>query len=70
MSGMKATTPRDDPADPGATRAPCVICGRPSVERYRTFCSKRCADADLGRWLSGSYAVPTDERPDEDAGAL
>ena len=31
----------------------------------RQFCSKRCADIDLGRWFSGSYAIPTEEMPDE-----
>jgi endogenous inhibitor of DNA gyrase (YacG/DUF329 family) len=40
---------------------PCPTCGKPAVERYRPFCSKRCADIDLHRWLSGSYAIPVDE---------
>jgi uncharacterized protein len=40
---------------------PCPICGRPSLERFRPFCSSRCADIDLGRWLSGGYAIATDE---------
>jgi endogenous inhibitor of DNA gyrase (YacG/DUF329 family) len=35
----------------------CSICGRPSDEQYRPFCSRRCSDIDLGRWLSGSYAI-------------
>jgi uncharacterized protein len=45
---------------------PCPICRRLSVERFRPFCSRRCADIDLGRWLSGGYAMATDEadRPD------
>ena len=37
---------------------PCANCGKPAVERYRPFCSKRCADVDLHRWLSGTYVVP------------
>ena len=37
---------------------PCPICGKPRAERYRPFCSRRCADVDLNRWLSGVYAVP------------
>ncbi len=41
----------------------CPICGRPADPRYRPFCSRRCADVDLGRWLTGGYAVPTDEAP-------
>ena len=36
----------------------CPICKKPSEQRYRPFCSKRCADVDLGRWLTESYAVP------------
>ncbi|MGY2046982.1 DNA gyrase inhibitor YacG [Methylobacterium sp. JK268] len=38
--------------------APCPICGRPAAEAFRPFCSKRCADVDLQRWLSGRYAIP------------
>jgi len=40
---------------------PCPICRRPSVEPFRPFCSRRCADIDLGRWLSGGYAIAADE---------
>ncbi|MFN3936721.1 MAG: DNA gyrase inhibitor YacG [Gemmobacter sp.] len=36
----------------------CPICGKPAVTDYRPFCSRRCADIDLGRWLTGSYVVP------------
>lgn len=36
----------------------CPICRKPSVEAHRPFCSKRCAEIDLGRWLKGGYAVP------------
>jgi len=46
-------------------RRPCPICGRPAVKAHRPFCSPRCADADLGNWVSGSYRVPTDEAPGE-----
>ena len=43
---------------------PCPICGKPSVRADYPFCSKRCADVDLNRWLSGSYAIPArEERP-------
>jgi endogenous inhibitor of DNA gyrase (YacG/DUF329 family) len=51
---------------------PCPICGKPSVEAVAPFCSKRCADIDLHKWLKGVYAVPDDEPgqpdpvPDED----
>jgi endogenous inhibitor of DNA gyrase (YacG/DUF329 family) len=45
---------------------PCAICGKPQDERLRPFCSRRCADVDLHRWLSGAYAVPAVEDDDED----
>jgi endogenous inhibitor of DNA gyrase (YacG/DUF329 family) len=44
---------------------PCVVCGKPQVERFRPFCSRRCADVDLHRWLAGAYAVPSDDDDDE-----
>lgn len=51
-----------------APEKPCPICGKPAVETLRPFCSKRCADVDLNRWLSGSYAIPArDTDEDEDA---
>lgn len=37
---------------------PCPICGKPAVAKFRPFCSARCADIDLGRWLKGSYVIP------------
>jgi len=43
----------------------CPICRAPSTERYRPFCSRRCADIDLARWLGGRYAIPTDEPADD-----
>ncbi|GJD65036.1 DNA gyrase inhibitor YacG [Methylobacterium frigidaeris] len=48
------TTPDDDTPAP----APCPICGKPAVPEFKPFCSKRCADVDLQRWLSGRYAIP------------
>jgi len=39
----------------------CPICTKPAADRYRPFCSKRCADVDLARWLGGNYRVPTEE---------
>ncbi|MFZ7093100.1 DNA gyrase inhibitor YacG [Primorskyibacter sp. 2E233] len=42
----------------------CPICSRPSDEKYRPFCSKRCADVDLAKWLGGSYAIPSDDPED------
>lgn len=60
-------TPMSEPA----VRAPsCPICGKPAVVSLRPFCSRRCADVDLNRWLSGVYAIPGKAEEDEDgAGA-
>ena len=44
--------------------AKCAICGKPVEAEYRPFCSRRCADVDLQRWLTGRYAVPAEE-PEE-----
>ena len=46
-------------------RGKCPICGAPTEQQYRPFCSRRCADVDLSRWLRGTYAIP-DEAEDED----
>jgi endogenous inhibitor of DNA gyrase (YacG/DUF329 family) len=45
---------------------PCPICGKPRSKSHAPFCSPRCADIDLGRWLKGVYRVETDEPPDGD----
>jgi endogenous inhibitor of DNA gyrase (YacG/DUF329 family) len=45
----------------------CPICGKPATEASHPFCSERCRDVDLNRWLSGSYVVPGREDDDEDA---
>lgn len=44
----------------------CPLCGRPPVFAYRPFCSPRCADIDLSRWLKGAYAIPVTVDDDED----
>jgi endogenous inhibitor of DNA gyrase (YacG/DUF329 family) len=57
----------------------CPICGKPITAEFRPFCSRRCTDIDLGRWLGGRYAVPGEpigrasgedpvSQEDEDAG--
>jgi len=37
---------------------PCPECGKPSARETYPFCSKRCKDIDLNRWLSGAYVIP------------
>jgi endogenous inhibitor of DNA gyrase (YacG/DUF329 family) len=45
---------------------PCPTCGKEQVQQFKPFCSRRCADVDLNRWLSGVYAIPVVEDEDED----
>lgn len=45
----------------------CPICGEETLKAFRPFCSKRCADIDLAKWLNGSYAVPSQREDDKDA---
>ncbi len=42
----------------------CPICGKPAAPEHTPFCSSRCADIDLGRWLNDSYKLPA--RPDDE----
>ena len=49
--------------------SPCPICAKPAVQDYRPFCSRRCSDVDLQRWLSGRYAIPVIEGEEDDDGA-
>jgi uncharacterized protein len=56
------TKARLPPANDNAAKAlTCAICGKPQLERFKPFCSKRCADVDLSRWLTGHYAIPVSE---------
>ncbi len=46
----------------------CPICAEDTVADYRPFCSRRCADIDLAKWMNGSYAMPSQDPQDaEDA---
>ena len=59
--------PEPDPKEVSIVpAAPCPICGKPSINEYRPFCSKRCADVDLHRWLKGVYVIPGKVDEDED----
>ena len=48
----------------------CPNCKKPSIEKYKPFCSKRCADVDLGKWLNESYAIPSEEDVIDDESLL
>jgi uncharacterized protein len=60
--------PPEDTGPQGNKGKPCPICGKPSAEASRPFCSERCRDVDLNRWLSNSYAIPAAHDDEEDAG--
>jgi endogenous inhibitor of DNA gyrase (YacG/DUF329 family) len=45
----------------------CPICGKPADPSLRPFCSKRCADIDLGRWLGERYVVTEPIEPEDEA---
>lgn len=47
----------------------CPICAKDTDAKYKPFCSRRCADVDLGRWLNGSYAIAADSPEDLDEAA-
>jgi len=47
----------------------CPICKEPTDRTYRPFCSRRCADLDLGRWVTGAYSIPA-SADDPDAPTL
>ena len=56
------TEPKRAPAEPARA---CPICGKPEEPSLRPFCSKRCADLDLARWLRGDYAIPGEPLSDD-----
>jgi uncharacterized protein len=62
---MPAKPPKH--AGPGKRSArKCPICGKPATEASKPFCSERCRDVDLNRWLSDSYRIPAAKDDDED----
>lgn len=62
MTDRSSSAAKDKAASPL-----CVICHKqPQAEKYRPFCSKRCADIDLHRWLGGVYAIPGKPEEEED----
>lgn len=44
----------------------CPICRKPADGRFRPFCSRRCADIDLGRWFTEGYRIPGPPEPDDE----
>ena len=46
------------PREPRTVAPRCPICREPTDAAYRPFCSSRCRDVDLARWMRGTYAIP------------
>ncbi|MEO1014291.1 MAG: DNA gyrase inhibitor YacG [Pseudomonadota bacterium] len=68
------TSSNADASELGLNGARCPECRAPTIRQYAPFCSKRCADLDLHRWLSGAYAIPAGEAedassPDDEGGS-
>ena len=61
---MSDSPPAND--NKSAKAAACPICGRPRVAEHRPFCSRRCADIDLHRWLTAAYVISGREPSDGD----
>jgi hypothetical protein len=52
------------------TARPCPICGKPALPEFRPFCSARCADVDLNRWLSGLYSIEGEPAEEDESSPL
>ncbi len=48
----------------------CSICGKPAAPEHKPFCSRRCADIDLGRWLKEGYRIPASPVTDDEADSV
>jgi endogenous inhibitor of DNA gyrase (YacG/DUF329 family) len=48
----------------------CPICRRAAKARAENpsapFCSDRCRQVDLGKWLNGDYAMPAEDADPSD----
>ena len=63
---MPAKPPKRTGPGKGSAKK-CPICGKPAIRESKPFCSERCRDVDLNRWLSDSYVIPGAKNGDEDA---
>lgn len=54
-------------AEPASQGERCPVCGKPADAHVKPFCSSRCRNVDLNRWLKGSYAIPAADDDDDSA---
>ncbi len=73
MGSSKPVPPKTEVAASGEAKPAearpggrCPICSAPTEALFRPFCSRRCADVDLSRWLRGGYAIAGRADVDED----
>jgi uncharacterized protein len=57
-----------DGNEPPKRQPVCSICRKPADGAFKPFCSVRCADVDLARWLGGGYAIPGGNVDDDEDG--
>jgi len=57
----------DDKVTPLRPKRPCPECGKPSAREHYPFCSARCKDIDLNRWLKGTYVIPGRDDEEEES---
>ncbi|HEX9768637.1 MAG TPA: DNA gyrase inhibitor YacG [Kiloniellales bacterium] len=55
---MSARNQEQRPARKRRTGRGCPVCGKPATAAHHPFCSQRCRQIDLGRWLKGAYVIP------------
>ncbi len=65
-TGAKTTENTETSSGQAPRTGRCPICSRPTEAKFRPFCSRRCSDVDLSRWLRGAYAVAGRADVDED----
>ena len=63
---MPADPPKDDDTASKVSGKRCPECGKPASSATLPFCSPRCRDVDLNRWLSGRYVIPGRENQEDE----
>jgi uncharacterized protein len=67
IDAIRTDRAQDDAGSGKGAAKRCPICGKPASGATLPFCSPRCRDVDLNRWLSGRYVIPGNDKDNEDA---